>query len=244
LVEVEEKRKKKGKNIVSKEHTKSISNLFIFFCPFSFSLSRFTSLFSTALHQGTLFRVTPTHTTALSTFTLIPPPPPPPHPTAKQPTMASDICFLHFRIHDTTLASTSTATTSSSSFSINSNNNNNENNNNSTASLQSSAVTKAGGLQEWLCQLSILDDKTTVRGLLGPLVNPELKKAPALAACCTLQVATVPRMTPPSGANTQVQSRPSSNKARVLYAKTIQSEDLFRQGVECMCQDDSMEDNI
>ncbi|KAG0276928.1 hypothetical protein BGZ96_003073 [Linnemannia gamsii] len=123
--------------------------------------------------------------------------------------MASDICFLHFRIHDSTLASTSTATSSS----VNSSNNNNDN---STAARQGSTGTKAGALQEWLCQLSILDDKTTVRGLLGPLVDPELKKAPALAACCTLQVATVPRTTPPSGANTQGQARPSSTNARVL----------------------------
>lgn len=149
--------------------------------------------------------------------------------------MASDICFLHFRIHDSTLASTSTATATATS-SVNSSNNNNDN---STAARQGSTGTKAGGLQEWLCQLSILDDKTTVRGLLGPLVDPELKKAPVLAACCTLQVAIVPRTTPPSGANTQGQARSPSNNARVLYAKTTQSEELFRQGVECMCHGDS-----
>ncbi|KAF9120993.1 hypothetical protein BGW39_010928 [Mortierella sp. 14UC] len=136
--------------------------------------------------------------------------------------MASDICFLHFRIHDSTLANTATATSTSS------NNNSNENNNGSTAARQGSTVAKAG-LHEWLCQLSILDDKSTVRGLLGPLVDPELQKAAALASCSTLQVATVPQDSSSTGTASKSTTTTSS---RVLYAKTIQSEDLFRQGVE------------
>ncbi|KAF9547228.1 hypothetical protein EC957_008738 [Mortierella hygrophila] len=143
--------------------------------------------------------------------------------------MASDICFLHFRIHDSTLSSTSTA--SATSFSA-------SNENNNSSARQSSNGAKAGGLQEWLCQLSIVDDKTTVRGLLGPLVDPERKKTAVLASCCTFQVATVPRTTPVFANITQEQQvhgparNKNNNNARVLYAKTIQSEDLFRQGVE------------
>lgn len=152
-----------------------------------------------------------------------------------QPTMASDICFLHFRIHDSTLSSTSITSSTSSSA-----NNYESNDANDSSARQSSTGAKAGSLQEWLCQLSILDDKTTVRGLLGPLVDPERKKAVVLASCCTLQVATVPRATPVDVNNTQGQAHgPAGNKdnskARVLFAKTIQSEELFRQGVECMC---------
>ncbi|KAG0055145.1 hypothetical protein BGZ89_002469 [Linnemannia elongata] len=147
--------------------------------------------------------------------------------------MASDICFLHFRIHDSTLSSTSTASATSPSA------NNNENNDtNDSSTQQSSTGAKTGGLQEWLCQLSILDDKTTVRGLLGPLIDPERKKAAVLASCRTLQVATVPRTTPIGANDTQGQtysttSNKDNNKnPRVLYAKSFQCEDFFRQGIE------------
>ncbi|KAG0218407.1 hypothetical protein BGX33_007549 [Mortierella sp. NVP41] len=131
--------------------------------------------------------------------------------------MATDICFLHFRIHDSTLSSTSTATTTSTI------NNNNNNATTSTDTTRQSSVVAKAGLHEWLCQLSILDDKTTVRGLLGPLVDNELKKAAALASCCTLQVAT---------GSYDPTAPTSTTDSQVLYAKTIQSEDLFRQGVE------------
>ncbi|KAF9136672.1 hypothetical protein BG015_003057, partial [Linnemannia schmuckeri] len=142
--------------------------------------------------------------------------------------MASDICFLHFRIHDSTLSSTSNASTASDS-----NNNTNENNDTNDSSARQGSTGVKTGLQEWLCQLSILDDKTTVRGLLGPLVAPELKKVAVLASCCTLQVATVPRktLTADGANNTQGQAQ-ATTSARILYAKTIQSEDLFGQGVE------------
>ncbi|KAF8927800.1 hypothetical protein BGZ47_001949 [Haplosporangium gracile] len=145
--------------------------------------------------------------------------------------MASDICFLHFRIHDSTLASTSTASTASDS---NNNSNSNENNNTNDSSSRQGSTGVKTGLQEWLCQLSILDDKTTVRGLLGLLGAPELKKVAALASCCTLQVATVPRKTLTGGGanNTQGQAQAATTSTRVLYAKAIQSEDLFHQGVE------------
>ncbi|KAK3822146.1 MAG: hypothetical protein J3R72DRAFT_497291 [Linnemannia gamsii] len=143
--------------------------------------------------------------------------------------MVSDICFLHFRVHDSTLSTTSTAIAPP----FNNNNESNNNNNNTsdpTAPRQGSTVAKAG-LHEWLCQLSILDDKATVRGLLGPLVDPELKKAVALATCCTLQVATVLQDSTIS-AGSGAASTSTKSSSRVLYAKTIQSVDLFRQGVE------------
>ncbi|KAG0271661.1 hypothetical protein BGZ95_000492 [Linnemannia exigua] len=142
--------------------------------------------------------------------------------------MPSDICFLHFRVHDLTLSTTPAATATSSNNNENSNSNNNTTD--STASRQGSTVAKAG-LHKWLCQLSILDDKTTVRGLLGPLVDPELKKAAALAACCTLQVATAPQ-DPATTTGSGAASTSTKTSPRVLYATTIQSEDLFRQGVE------------
>ncbi|KAF9907464.1 hypothetical protein EC991_010928 [Linnemannia zychae] len=141
--------------------------------------------------------------------------------------MASDIWFLHFRIHDSTLSNTSTTTATSN----NSSSSSNENNNSSTATRQGSVVSTVAkaGLHEWLCQLSIFDDKATVRGLLGPLVDPELKKATALASCCSLQVASVPQDSSPTSNSSK---STTTTALQILYAKTIQSEDLFRQGVE------------
>ncbi|KAF9933340.1 hypothetical protein FBU30_005744 [Linnemannia zychae] len=141
--------------------------------------------------------------------------------------MASDICYLHFRIDDSTLSATSAPTISNNNTGNSRSGNDKDDTNTVPLSLDRQGLTVAKvGLHEWLCQLSILDDEATIRGLLGPLVDPELKKAAALSSCCTLQVAKV------SWDSNSLLTGAICSKARILFAKSIQSEDLFRQGVE------------
>lgn len=74
------------------------------------------------------------------------------------------------------------------------------------------------GTHEWMCQLSILEDKSTIRGTLGPLPASEVNRT-ELQPCCTLQITSVREYEP--------------HGMQVVLNKRVKSEDLFKRGIEC-----------
>ncbi|KAI1316910.1 hypothetical protein EDD11_009310 [Mortierella claussenii] len=73
------------------------------------------------------------------------------------------------------------------------------------------------GTHEWLCQLSILDDKSTLRGFLSPVAASDANRL-EFRSCCSLQVTTARGCDP--------------DPLQVLLSKRIKTEDLFKKGIE------------
>ncbi|KAG0216078.1 hypothetical protein BGX28_005973 [Mortierella sp. GBA30] len=73
------------------------------------------------------------------------------------------------------------------------------------------------GTYEWKCQLSLLDDASTVRATLGPVPRSTYSHA-LLDLCCSLQVI--------------ASAESDSNTAHILLSRRIKEKDLFKRGVE------------
>ncbi|KAF8935256.1 hypothetical protein BGZ58_005128 [Dissophora ornata] len=116
--------------------------------------------------------------------------------------MTSDVRVLHFRIpdHVPTAEAEHTHTLSS-------------------APPPTSTVAKPGA-HEWMCQLSILEDKAMVRGTLGPLTLSETNRV-EFQSCCSLEITTV---------RESVDNR--GDAVEVLLCEKVKSEDLFKRGIE------------
>ncbi|KAF9899050.1 hypothetical protein BX616_003333 [Lobosporangium transversale] len=107
-------------------------------------------------------------------------------------TIATNLCILHFSIPDRVY---------------------------STASTQDSpsiGTVAKNGTHEWTCQLSILEDKSTVRASLAPLTHSEAKRT-EFQHCCSLQVAAPDELHP--------------DPRHVLLSLRIKSDDIFK-GIE------------
>lgn len=109
--------------------------------------------------------------------------------------MPSDLCVLHFRIPDNTSSASSTQDQPAST-----------------------SATAKNGAHELMCQLTLLEDKATIRGTLGPLPASEASRND-FKSCCTLQVAAVQEFEP--------------HVMQVLLSQRVKSEDLFKRGLEC-----------
>ncbi|KAI7815997.1 hypothetical protein BC939DRAFT_470773 [Gamsiella multidivaricata] len=81
---------------------------------------------------------------------------------------------------------------------------------------QTGTIAKTG-IHDWMCQLSILEDKSTIRGALGPLPSTVANRVDFLL-CCSFQI--IPSLDQdPEG-------------TEVLLSKKIKSDDLFKRGIE------------
>ncbi|KAF9199852.1 hypothetical protein BGZ49_009981 [Haplosporangium sp. Z 27] len=70
----------------------------------------------------------------------------------------------------------------------------------------------------WTCQLSILEDKSTLRATFGTLANFE-PNSTKLKSCCCLQIMTAYDF--------------EHDSAQVLLSKRVKSGHLFKRGIEC-----------
>ncbi|KAF9940430.1 hypothetical protein BGZ65_007049 [Modicella reniformis] len=106
--------------------------------------------------------------------------------------MPNDLCILHYRIPD---------------------------HSDPTGQDQAAAAgtVAKNGTHEWRCQLSVLEDKSTIRGTLGTLSTSEASNAEFLS-CCSLQVAALQEFEPET--------------IKVFLNKRVRSEDLFKRGIE------------
>ncbi|KAG0302926.1 hypothetical protein BGZ98_007123 [Dissophora globulifera] len=80
---------------------------------------------------------------------------------------------------------------------------------------------------EWMCQLSIQEDTSTIRVALPPLAPTDSNRL-EFRTCCSLQVTTAAH-----GAGLVSTNETSCNEAEVLVSKKIKSEDLFERSIEC-----------
>ncbi|KAF9430050.1 hypothetical protein BGZ76_000991 [Entomortierella beljakovae] len=112
--------------------------------------------------------------------------------------MAVDLCILHFRIPDhcpTTLPEANDAIAS-----------------------PALDVGHRANQSGWKCQLSILEDKSTLRANLEPF-DITVANRMELKLCCTLQVMTIYDF--------------DGGSVQVLMTKRIKSDALFKNGIEC-----------
>ncbi|GJJ76182.1 hypothetical protein EMPS_08541 [Entomortierella parvispora] len=91
------------------------------------------------------------------------------------------------------------------------------------------AVAKLG-THDWRCQLSILEDRHTLRATIIPVPATEANMS-ALGDCCTLQVL---------GTSLDLSDRVTSLNKPVLLVKRIRSEEIFSRGIEFYMDRDSV----
>ncbi|KAK3807881.1 MAG: hypothetical protein J3Q66DRAFT_444933 [Benniella sp.] len=104
--------------------------------------------------------------------------------------MPSDLCILHFHIPDHTNSASSTQDQAAST-----------------------SATAKNGTHEFMCQLTLLEDKSTIRGTLGPLPASDVNRT-EFKSCCSLQVAAVRESEPQ------------------VLTQRVKSDDLFKRGFE------------
>lgn len=107
---------------------------------------------------------------------------------------------------------------------------NNSDNTTAAASMSVAAVVNEDnlavaklGTHDWRCQLTILEDRNTLRATIVPIPSTDANLS-ALGDCCTLQVL---------GSNLDSSEGVVSLNKPVLLIKKIRSEEIFTRGIEC-----------